>query len=225
MVRFLSAVSLVALVACQPAIPDSGAGVGFDDYNSYQNDRAARDAALTGQPQPQTGDRIESVTITGDTGGTATAADTTVGAPLDVTAAAQTPTVPQDTSVISDEQNFGAVSERESIESDAARIARNREQYQVIQPTALPSRARSGPNIVDYALKTTNSVGQSIYRRSAFATEAKFQRNCAQYASADQAQQAFLLNGGPSRDRQGLDPDGDGFACAWNPAPYRLVRQ
>ena len=27
------------------------------------------------------------------------------------------------------------------------------------------------------------------------------------------------------RDRMGLDPDGDGFACAWDPAPFRLARQ
>ena len=33
---------------------------------------------------------------------------------------------------------------------------------------------------------------------------------------------AFLEAGGPKRDRKGLDPDGDGFACAWDPRPFRL---
>ena len=38
----------------------------------------------------------------------------------------------------------------------------------------------------------------------------------------DQAQQDFLAKGGPERDRMGVDPDGDGFACAWDPRPFRL---
>ena len=45
---------------------------------------------------------------------------------------------------------------------------------------------------------------------------------CARYGSPDLAQQAFLAAGGPDRDRRGLDPDGDGFACAWDPRPFRL---
>jgi hypothetical protein len=35
------------------------------------------------------------------------------------------------------------------------------------------------------------------------------------------AQIAFLERGGPKRDTLGLDPDGDGFACYWDPAPFR----
>jgi hypothetical protein len=30
-----------------------------------------------------------------------------------------------------------------------------------------------------------------------------------------------LANGGPERDKEGLDPDGDGFACGWDPRPFR----
>ena len=29
--------------------------------------------------------------------------------------------------------------------------------------------------------------------------------------------------GGPERDPRGLDPDGDGFACDWDPAPFRAA--
>ena len=47
---------------------------------------------------------------------------------------------------------------------------------------------------------------------------------CAAFASPDQAQIDFLARGGPERDRKGLDPDGDGFACSWNPAPFRKAR-
>lgn len=44
---------------------------------------------------------------------------------------------------ISDENSFDAVSSRQSIESDAARLEANRQQYQVVQPTALPVPARA----------------------------------------------------------------------------------
>ena len=33
-----------------------------------------------------------------------------------------------------------------------------------------------------------------------------------------------LERGGPQRDRLGVDPDGDGFACSWNPTPFRAVQ-
>ena len=47
---------------------------------------------------------------------------------------------------------------------------------------------------------------------------------CSGYASAASAQTAFLNSGGPGTDRLGLDPDGDGYACGWNPAPYQNSR-
>jgi len=125
---------------------------------------------------------------------------------------------------ISDENNFDAVASRESIESDAARIAANRQQYEVIQPTALPSRSgNTQPNVVQYALQTNHPKGTRVYRRLSIASASKYQRNCAQYSSSDEAQIDFLAFGGPERDRKGLDPDGDGFACGWDPAPFRRV--
>ena len=78
-----------------------------------------------------------------------------------------------------------------------------------------------GPNIVSFALNTTNRRGEPVYRRSGFMAESRFNRACARYASPDLAQEAFLAAGGPERDRQGMDPDGDGFACYWDPAPFR----
>ncbi len=122
---------------------------------------------------------------------------------------------------ISDEQDFQAVSQRETIESDRARIERNRTQYQVIQPGAVPIRPGAlGPNIVDYALATNHPVGAQLYRRSSFGGNGG--ARCAGYASPDLAQEAFLAKGGPERDRLGLDPDGDGYACGWDPSPFRL---
>lgn len=121
---------------------------------------------------------------------------------------------------ISDEQDFAAVSGRETIESDKERIARNRAQYTVIQPTAVPERTTTGPNIVEYALSTTHAPGTQMYSRSSL----RFTNPdvaCARYGSPDLAQQAFLEAGGPERDRRGLDPDGDGYACTWDPRPFR----
>ena len=126
---------------------------------------------------------------------------------------------------ISDEQNFDAVSARETIESDRERLARQRAQMQVATPEALPDRPRStGPNIVAYALSTKNRVGEPIYSRSGRFNEDKYRRACAAFGSTDQAQAAFLEAGGPRRDRKGLDPDGDGFACRWDPTPFRNAR-
>mgnify|MGYP000170892808 CR=1 FL=1 len=44
---FLCGAALCALAACTTPIPDSGTGVGFDDYASYEA-RQSRDAALAG---------------------------------------------------------------------------------------------------------------------------------------------------------------------------------
>lgn len=121
---------------------------------------------------------------------------------------------------ISDEQDFNAVSSRVTIEGDKERLARNRAQYQVIQPTAIPERTTTGANIVEYALKTTNNPGTPMYKRSSLRLTDPLVA-CARYGSPDLAQQAFLESGGPERDRKGLDPDGDGFACTWDPRPFR----
>lgn len=124
---------------------------------------------------------------------------------------------------ISNENNFQAVSAQRSIAEDAAAIAQNRAQYVQVQPTAIPSRpSDDGPNIVSYALQQNHARGQQMYGRSSirFSNSAE---QCAQYLSADLAQEAFLSNGGPQRDRYNLDPDGDGYACAWDPAVFRTA--
>jgi hypothetical protein len=127
---------------------------------------------------------------------------------------------------LSDENDFSAVSGRESIESDAERLAGYRQDYEQVQPTAVPQRpGAGGPNIVAYAVETSNPVGARVYSRTGFNLEAKASRNCGKYPSPDQAQIDFLATGGPQRDRKGLDPDGDGFACGWDPTPFRQAAQ
>jgi len=100
-------------------------------------------------------------------------------------------------------------------------LAEARSQLVVVQPGPLPPRV-DGVNIALFAKQSTNAVGQSIYPRSAGAKVAGL-GNCGRFRDADAAQRAFLAGGGPARDRYGVDPDGDGFACQWNPAPYRAL--
>lgn len=126
---------------------------------------------------------------------------------------------------VSDEQDFGAVTQRETIASDKQRIECNREQYVVVQPGALPQRpGDEGPNIAAFALSTSNAPGQKIYTRPPFYLTDPA-KACAKFASPDLAQQAFLAAGGPQRDRKALDPDGDGFACSWDPRPFRNAQK
>ncbi|MEM6729071.1 MAG: hypothetical protein AAF618_11270 [Pseudomonadota bacterium] len=215
-------VGLVSLAACSPQIPDSGAGVGFGSAEEFRAAQARRDAELEGRLNelPSQADQTAAAVDAVIPGSVADAEAGTEGSETPLVAAAP---IDEASGEISDEQNFNAVSDRETIESDAARIAAARQRYQVVQPTALPSRRGGTVNIVQYALSTSNAKGQTIYRRSGLTGQNRHLRNCAAYASADLAQQAFLENGGPERDRRGLDPDGDGFACAWDPAPFRVV--
>jgi len=126
---------------------------------------------------------------------------------------------------ISDTQDFAALTEKETIASDKARLKAQREQFVAIAPTALPTR-RAGANVAEYALKSTNKLGEKIYRRSAFSRMGASGRSCSQFKLPDDAQASFLSKGGPQRDPGNLDPDGDGFACDWSPETYRrLVQQ
>jgi hypothetical protein len=227
--RFIPLLAVVVAVAgCAPRVPDSAAGVrGDDDAPS----RAAPGAQGT-DPVPPAGAISDEATGTGEDTGAALAAETQAALDAIRAAPGETPleadpnNPPPETVTtpggISEENDFEAVDEARSIESDKALIARNRERYKVIEPTRLPARPDdSGPNIVAYALATNHPVGTRLYKRFGFNKEAKYRRNCAEYASADQAQRDFLDRGGPERDRRGLDPDGDGFACAWDPTPFR----
>lgn len=236
--------AVCVLAACSAPVPDSnpnaGQGVGFGGYGRYAAEQAARNAALE---RTRTSPVPEEQVIASETLGVLNATRTAGAAPLSATAPApvsseqiaSAPAVaPEPAPVatasasnpgISDEQNFDAVASRETIESDKERLARQREAFAVVQPEAIPDRPVStGPNIVAFALSTSNIVGQQIYRRSGTTSDSKFQRACARYSSSDQAQAAFLDAGGPKNDRQGLDPDGDGFACYWDPAPFRAAR-
>ena len=64
-------------------------------------------------------------------------------------------------------------------------------------------------------------MGAKLYKRSRFNAGNKYNRSCGELRHQDQAQIAFLAAGGPEKDRKGMDPDGDGYACTWDPSVYR----
>jgi len=222
-------VMMAMLGACAPAVP-------FDDPAQMggavdQNNRAARDAALDGDgfqsPDAVSSEPLSALdpdTEAAQIGSDAQAALAAAGSgdPGLQTAAPNPPSAAASADGISREQDFEAVDARRTIEQDAARIARNRERYEVVQPEDIGTRPDDvGPNIVAYALATTHPRGTQIYNRIGFNSDDRTARNCSEFSSPDKAQIAFLRQGGPERDRRGLDPDGDGYACDWDPAPYR----
>ncbi len=147
--------------------------------------------------------------------------DETTTEPPPVDTAAATPVITGNNPTISDTQDFGAVKERLSIEDDKALLEAQKEKFSVVTPTALPPRVDTG-NVVQYALTTTNKVGEKIYKRSPLGG-VMTKRACGQYRLPDDAQAAVLNAGGPQKDPKGLDPDGDGFACTWSPDTYRAL--
>jgi hypothetical protein len=238
----------LTLAACTPTVPDSNSGVGFQDYNSYI--RGARPVAPAPGPvivPPPSGsfdpaaaaaaiDRADgtvsvsppaavppvSVVEPVADAGTDGAVRPRGGAPAGIKE--ESGEMVHNNTGISDEQDFNAVSSRETIESDKERIARNRSEYVVVQPKELPQRpGETGPNIVEYALATTHAPGVQLHQRRGLKRDPN--AACAKFASADLAQSEFLRTGGPERDKLGVDPDGDGFACGWDPRPFRTALQ
>jgi hypothetical protein len=230
-----------ALAACQPAVPDSGRGVGFD--GSFEAQQRERDAALAastvgavpapasvsqaplgevndGSPEATAAETARILAATRP-GGVGNSAATNSGIDPVQASPSNPPPPVLGAGGISNENSFDAVAEERTIAGDAARLAANRAQYQVVQPEALPSRVETGPNVVAYALQSNHAVGTKLYTRIGFNKASRAERACAQYNDPNEAQVAFLAAGGPDKDRNGLDPDGDGYACGWSPEPFR----
>lgn len=234
----IALIALAGLAACSSSVPDSAAGVTSDSY------RSAREAQLQGAIP--TAPVVSSETLTPgaparartlaevrasaeqaidgvEANNTANLAAANSGAiPVQASPSNPAPMIAAaSTAGISSENDFKAVSTERTIQDDKALIERNRSLYTVIQPAALPTRPDGSVNVVAYALATNNAVGQQLYKRSSFRADVKYARGCAEFASPDLAQAAFLAKGGPDKDKLGVDPDGDGFACTWDPQPFR----
>ncbi len=199
----LAAACVLALSACDPEIPDSAAGVGLNNYATYQRGEAAiraeRDAQLASSVPSGAPEATGAPTASGSPGLSAgDLAAAGIGAPSQP--ATSQPVAAPMTATAAGAAYIGG--------ADSA-------------SSAVPSRpSDTGPDIVAYALAASHPVGQQVYKRT-LPNRAKAERNCAGYGSDDMAQFAFLDAGGPQKDRFGIDPDGDGFACSWDPGRYR----
>lgn len=113
--------------------------------------------------------------------------------------------------------------EQQKLDAAAAEreLAHARSQLVIVPPRSLPSETEAGVNIALYAQQSRNAVGESIFSRN---RGGALRGGCGRYDNADAAQRAFLAAGGPQQDTYNLDPDGDGFACRWDPAPYRQLK-
>ncbi len=233
----------LTLAACTPTTTaTTGGGVGFQDYGSYIRGAQPAPGVATGpvviQPPSGSFDPAAAAAAIDRAEGVAPPPAPSVATPLPPVADGSArprggaPAGIREESGevagnvgISDEQDFDAVAARETIESDAERIARNRAEYVIVQPKDLPQRpGESGPNIVEFALATNHAPGVQLYKRGGLGVRDQ-NSACAKFASPDLAQQEFLSRGGPERDRMGVDPDGDGFACSWDPRPFRTALQ
>lgn len=243
-IAIVLSLSFGGIAACTSQVPDSATGIGF---GSEADAVQARELELAGgaatadrlaPPQAVSSEALPPATLqpvvpaprspgsvsSAQSGGAADIAADTAAVLAATSPSGAAPVVAP--TGLSAENDFSAVSESRTIESDAALIATNRAQYQVVQPTVLPERTDgTQPNIVGYALATSHPVGTRIHSRSGINLTAKAERNCRNFSSSDLAQIEFLSRGGPERDRAGLDPDGDGYACGWDPNRFRNAVQ
>ncbi|MTH76452.1 hypothetical protein [Paracoccus aestuariivivens] len=80
--------------------------------------------------------------------------------------------------------------------------------------------AGTTPVLVKYAYQEHHDPGSSVYQRTG-GSVAQAARTCSSYPSVDAAQRGFIAQGGPILDPKGMDPDGDGYVCGWDPRPVR----
>ncbi|WP_370315022.1 excalibur calcium-binding domain-containing protein [Roseivivax marinus] len=71
--------------------------------------------------------------------------------------------------------------------------------------------------------RSSSSVGQMRYSRNTVSSGSD--RNCSDFSSPGAAQKFFLAAGGPASDPNGLDRDGDGFACEWGTSLRATARR
>lgn len=238
---FLSACIVLALAACDTTAPYSnvldtaGRGVGFSDYAQYMRAQEelsrirraeAAQGRVMGAPMAAQSVAAQSPQQTGTIGsqavaalrGTAPAPVATTLPPAPVQAASLQPIaapVPAQPASVSDQQfqpqPFGTPQQNQVITRDFVPQVRVSE----------AEMGAGGPNLFNYALSTSHRVGEQRHTRRNLLRWQRWEAACAQFANQDLAQEAFLAAGGPDRDPENLDPDGDGFACWWDPSPFR----
>ncbi|MFD2173541.1 hypothetical protein [Rhodobacter lacus] len=215
------ALPVLALAACDPPVPNSAAGVGFGDYQSYLHQReaelrggsaapaAATPAAAPGGNYGVSGYGATPVQSAAGQAAAAQAGDGSIGAE---TLAALRATAP-------------AGETNPALAAPAPGAAGVGAPLDAMAPAAGAAvTGGAGPNLAAYALSATNAPGQQVYKRGGIKLT-NSARACGKFVSPDLAQMEFLRRGGPERDPGNLDPDGDGFACGWDPRPFQAARQ
>lgn len=192
----------LGMTACGTAPPpnDVSPGMALQDEQEF----LARQAALRGASPPPLLDPVDTPSLYADAA------------------------VPDETEVTRGADPIAALAGAAIAEADAAGSP------MLAPAAALPTPAGRAPamaadgrpdatqRVMDFARATGHPVGERHYPRSPFG-QGRHEANCATFTSADLAQDWFLSNGGPERDRRALDPDGDGYACGWRPDALRLA--
>lgn len=240
--------ALVALAACDTAPPYSnvvdatGRGVGFSDYAQYMRaqeelSRIRRQQAAQGQgtaPQFAAQQQVAPQQVqTGNTIGAEAVAALRGGQPV--------PAAPVQQQQPTGQFEVASAAPQVPSQAPSGGSAGVSDQQFTPQPFGTPQQNRvvtrdhvpqvrvsqdeigtgDGPNLFVYALSTRHNVGEQRYTRRHPLRWQRWEAACSQFATQDLAQDAFLMAGGPERDPNHLDPDGDGFACWWDPTPFR----
>ena len=223
----------LTLAACEPSVPNSAAGVGFGDYQSYMKER---EAALQGAPVsattlPPAGHSTAPYANTAAYGHSATldaaAAKTTqgtIGADAIAALRATAPSSPGPAPVNPATGEYVGVNGQPRAPGLPMDAMSHYDGTRAAPVTDMTAAGAAGPNLAAYALSATNTLGQKVYERNGFKMTST-EKACGKFVSTDLAQRAFLEKGGPVKDPGNLDPDGDGFACAWDPRPFQAARQ
>lgn len=207
------AITGLALSACGPApVPnDVTQGVGFQDYEQYM----ARREALS-SPAPQTVQPPADVTAEPFAPPTAGALSSGTGtAPPRSTGATDLASLAA--SAIAEAEAASGTARSDAAPRPPGIVAGGDDFTAPPLPEGTPV---IGANVAAFALSTTHTIGERVYRRFPLRL-GRPEVRCGDFRTTDLAQDWFLENGGPERDPAGLDPNGDGFACNWDPERYR----
>lgn len=227
---------LALLVACDGSEPAGGRGY-FDPPGpapvtfGVPGGPAPLQTADSGfdatQPMPGTGAPVDDTQRLAQDVTSVLAATAPGQAPAGAQGADGQAFVPGDTGIDPNDDSINlALQTQEQQKRQRAAAAAEREaarqQLVVIQPEPVP-QTDVNANVVKFARETTHPVGTKRYNRPAFRDRFQSAATCRRFGSDDEAQRQFLANGGPTTDRFNLDPDGDGFACDFDPEVYRKL--
>lgn len=242
--KALISLAVLGLAACQPAVPNSAQGVGFGDYATYLKTREAelRGQAPAASSTPPAATAPTPAVIVPPGGGYGTTGFGATPATSAAIAAQNQPaggTALEAAASAAPQGSLGAealAALQATAPASAAPVSggAGAPLSALSEGTLTPSAAApisgaaisgaGGPNLAAYALSAPSTYGQPYYRRGGLKLGSS-ERACRKFISPDLAQTAFLERGGPERDPGNLDPDGDGFACGWDPRPFQTARQ